>query len=456
MFYSCFICYSLYARYGFEFSILNLMALLSFISPIGLQGIAILPLWDGPIPIFRDYISHVKIIPSFSLVNILAVVCLMVILFKSVLAIIQNKSNDRLRVSKEYLVLFFVLSSVLMLGILNSVDNSAIRLDGHTMAVKEFVYILIGLRFGFLIYKRADKNRPLLILENYLYQLSIVCLISIFSLALLDPSFKAVRYGFSALLPSQEMQSIALTSLALLLDNKVKILKRKLVFMALIVIPFIGMYKFTIMAYLSIFILYLLLRFFKKLTAKIISNFVLISFLIIIILPTIITILINTADVAISTRYFQMLNSMMYIYSQGGHKLIFGIGWGQPYDIYIPFIYNDQGAWSPEEYNSDIKWSIQILPYSLIRSVGLLGFSFLFIYMSVKVKKCAYKLICSKCWHSGLGLLPFVFATFFVLPDILPESAITASIMLCFFLGISNEGVEITNEYTRYKKHEFS
>jgi hypothetical protein len=428
------------------------MFLLSFISPIGLQGIAILPLWNGPIPIFRDYVSHSKVIPSFTLINILAVVCFMIVVLKAVFAVIKSQGCNSVRVSLGFFLLFGVLFFLLMLGILNSIDSNANRLDGYIMAVKEFVYILIGLRFGYLMYNMSYRKQPLLVIENILYQLSIICLISIFSLALLEPSFKAIRYGFPALLPSQEMQSIALISLALILDGKVKILKRKIIFMSLIIIPFVGAYKFTIMAYLSIIFLYLLLNFFKKLTAEIISYLVLIAFVMVIALPAIIVIMVNTADVAISTRYFQMLNSMIYIYSQGFHKLIFGIGWGQPYDISIPFVYNDQGAWSPEEYESDTKWSIQILPFSLIRSVGLLGFSILFLYMSVKIKRCAYKIIGSKCWYSSLGLLPFVFAAFFVLPDILPETAITASMMLCFFICLSDCKLEMEDKCDDYKK----
>lgn len=435
-------------NYSDELSILIFLLSWLFIFPIGLKGIALLPLWSEVAPLLRDYPSQYKVIPGFTSTNLLTLLSFVFVIYGLFCKFIGKclfGTNTLGHVNpcsmwsfKNLSIIFFVLI-LLAWGEIRAVQHGMQRVDSVFLSIKMFIYILLGGRLAFLLVMKGQFHCVSLF-GHVIVHLSKLSLLSVLSFMLLSPQYKAIRYGLPALLPSQGIQSICLCVFAILLSKKnhIDVVSRILCFI-FILIPFVGRYKFTIVAYIVLLLFYLFVSLFKRIGSKLISYGVVLSFLILFVLPGIIAFFLHDVDVAISTRYFQMLNSVIYLTNQGLPSIFFGIGWGQPYDIIVPFIFDDQGAWSQDEYSSDsVKWSIQIIPFSLVRSVGLFGCFTVLLFLLINLSRSSRFIINDGKLIGLVGFLPFVYAGFLSMPDVLPESIMFSSMIFAFVFALSS------------------
>jgi hypothetical protein len=133
---------------------------------------------------------------------------------------------------------------------------------------------------------------------------------------------------------------------------------------------------------------------------------------------------------AIDTRNFQILNSMKTLYEGGPLSSLFGIGWRQWYFEYYEFPFIDQGAWTENELVAEgMKNSIQIIPYSLLRSVGVLGVLVALIFLW-RSHGPVYKRENRSNVCRNFYLTFFLTSEILTIPDTLPEVALFSSVMI--------------------------
>jgi hypothetical protein len=109
-------------------------------------------------------------------------------------------------------------------------------------------------------------------------------------------------------------------------------------------------------------------------------------------------------------------------------KVLFGLGWDVPYAKIYAFGPFDGGAWDSREVATGLARAVQIVPFSLLRSVGVVGLILMSIMGVLFVIRILGASLVKKRvlnWKINVGLI-LVFVTFFSVlfsgTDVLPES----------------------------------
>lgn len=388
-----------------------------FVFPIGLMPVGVLPLVDiHEIP--RNWYWHFKL-------GKLAVGDLLLLLFAlfCFLDLVWRGHSSKFLFASCFFVIF-----TFFLGVF-----SAFHADGNIdyinllNAARSFLIVLLFLYAGYIA---GEKSIGLL--SGCLWFTFINSLIS---MSLLDSSYRAIRYFVPAMLQSQQFVS-AIPFLLLYFwvkrhESPMSFRHYRLWGSAAILLFFMG-YK----AFYFLLVLFALIYIISKTPLMLNKGWaVTLLFLIVLLQPLLIYVnFIFGGFSAINTRAFQVINAMKTLQVQGLESMLFGIGWGQWYTVYFDFPTIDQGAWTEQQlFDKSRKYSIQLLPFSLIRSIGFGGFAAVFILAILYVWKISgIRMPNTNYKYIVYGMIFLNVSTFFSLPDVLPETAAFSA----FFTGV--------------------
>jgi hypothetical protein len=97
-------------------------------------------------------------------------------------------------------------------------------------------------------------------------------------------------------------------------------------------------------------------------------------------LPIYFSSLLENGMPSLVVRYYQIVNSIKTIFNNGVAVLLFGIGWGQWYLIYEPFPFIDYMSGPRFEVEERVaRFMISVPAVPVLRSIGLIGFGYLFV-----------------------------------------------------------------------------
>jgi len=394
-----------------------------FITPLGLFPVAV-TVTSRSGEVIRDLFWHFKIIIGMSINDI-------IILFYLFFIILYSAN---LLLKRSLFILTFLLALLYILGMLSTL-NAPFEIDIKQLlnTTRTFLLIFIGL---FLSYRLSRLKNDDWLLKYFLFLTSITIL-SIISMLLLEADAKGVRYWTHSIIQSQgAVPLFSMILLYLMFSNIFKHLNNvKKLF--LFTLPFVIAIGGGVKGMMMVILLLLIAKFlsllenFKLLLLKSIKNKINLIMIITLLPTTIIAVNYFFFNItAIDTRLFQVLNSMQTLYNQGISSMFFGIGWKQWYIEIIKFPFIDYGAWTPEEIATDgAKSAIQLLPYSLIRSVGLVGF-IIMIVIIVKIASSNKQSDITSIKLKKFFIFFFLGADLFAIPDILPEVALFDTIIL--------------------------
>lgn len=393
------------------------------ITPIGLIPVAIIN--TDRSNVFRLVFWEFKI-GGLSINDILIISLFFVLFLHFLLRYNQKVDINFYKIIYAFIISFFIgcVSSLL--------SPKGVDFERFLIVGRYFLLILIAL-FSTLLVNTQNSN---IWLKKYILLLLKISILSILSLAILSTDYRPNRYWTYAWLQSQESQSIFILIFAyglFIVRNSLK----KILLIMLGLFPALVGYKYSIYIIILCLVLNLIMYLLKKpLYEKIIKNSIRYGPILLILFPIIIIqyFVINYSDMgSLSTRYYQFINVWANLKEEGFLSLIFGIGWNQWYYIYYPFPFLDLGAWTDDQiYSANWKYSVQILPFSLIRSIGILGL-FVWLYGVITTLKLFYNkyLNNDKRYISFyFVILVFYIQTYLYFPDVLPEGILNISIIV--------------------------
>ncbi|KGT37736.1 hypothetical protein P421_13745 [Heyndrickxia coagulans P38] len=413
--------YAKYSRlYGKLFTGGMCLAGWLFITPIGLIPVSIF----GNInefSVFRNIFWHYKIM-KISINDIIIMLFL-------IITIIRLLSISSKKISSSFVKSFLLLFSVFLIGMMSTIFAPA-GIDYQNIFIVIRYFILVFIAYFINLFNKNNGNNWI---KDYMGLMLILSILSLISMSLLSVDYRPQRYWTHSFLQSQESQTVFLTVLCYGLFGLNGLKRGLLVFIGLI--PAMTGYKFSIFVSSFILLLYFLSNFNQKkyfyLICKLLIKLCPIVFLIIPFLA-IKYYVINISNMgSFSTRYYQVINMMVTLKNNGILSSLFGIGWNQWYKIYYSFPFLDLGAWTDEQiYNMDWKYSIQIFPFSLIRSVGFIGTA-LWVFCTLKIVRESVKNFQQTNNMAFLLLFSIIFIqTYFSFPDVLPESIFNITLIM--------------------------
>lgn len=402
--------------------------LLLFIFPSGLVPVGVLSIVElTDIP--RNWYLHLKIGP-------LGIADIVTLIFSGICVFHvshNGKVNRFILMSLNFIFLTFFLGIISAIFLAINVDYQNLLNVSRT-----FLLIVLFMYAGYVVVKKFGQH-GIEILSSCLWGTFIMSMVS---MVLLDPAARAIRYFVPAMLQSQQFVSV-IPFLALYFYVKRKEsptcrLHSRLWCIATVMMFFMG-YKafyFLLLLFIGLYVISKL-RIMSKTTSAILFMLFLLIFQ-----PVLLYLnFILGGFSAVDTRAFQVINSMATLENRGLMSILFGIGWGQWYTVYFEFPTIDYGAWGANQLASDdAKYSIQIAPFSLIRSIGIVGFSAVLaaaiIYIrklgSIRIAKGDDKfLLC--------GMVAVNVSTVFTLPDVLLETAAFAAFFCAAMIAIKGQ-----------------
>ncbi|WP_270584492.1 hypothetical protein [Bacillus smithii] len=417
-----------YSQIGIFPSIILSFSAWLLATPVGLFPVAILPIGDEN-KIIRNFFWHYKI-SGLTINDFLIIFCCF--------CLIVTLLNKNFRLDKWFVKYSFITLLIFIVGFISAIQAPMkVDVERFFIVLRYMLILILGSYTGYLIGIKSELE----IFYRYLKLLFSISIISIISMLLLDTSYRPPRYWTYAILQSQETQSTFLIVFALSLFGIIKG-NRRIFYLTISLIPAIFGYKYSIIMVsiiLAFFVFQKIIS--KKLFYAVESLTIIFIVYSLVIIPTIFVVWFTTHITqfdAIGTRYFQIINVIETIKNEGWKAIVFGIGWNQWYKIYYEFPYIDFGAWTIEQLeNPNWKYSVQIIPYSLVRSVGIFGF-IVWINLVVKIGIKLYKnLLFSLKFNPLLSLIlvSIIIPTFLSFPDVLPESMMNSSILL---IGIAS------------------
>jgi hypothetical protein len=400
------------------------MLVLFFAFPLGLMPICVLPkveLLDIP----RNWFWHFKF--GFVAFADLLIIFLNIICF--VKLFLRLRCNKYIVAYSTFIILIFAQGVFSAFYINQDVDFKNIF-----NALRSFMILISFLYFGYLSV-RTDGYKVLQLISSCLFTTFII---SFFSTILLKAEFRALRYGISAMLQSQQYVNLV-PFLFIIFGVWRKESTENLWHFRLWGIAGIAMLFMGYKGFYLIIVLFILFYLFAKILFQVLKNYWGVMVFVIIMLMQPLMLFINYTYMGISaidTRAFQVLNSMKTLQDSGIMATLFGIGWGQWYTLFFDFPTIDHGAWTVEQLSDDSRrFSIQIIPFSLIRSIGLVGFSSFFIAISLYVWKMCKMVRNNKSYmYIVFGMIIINLSTLLAIPDVLPESIAFSA----FFIGATS------------------
>jgi len=390
--------------------------LLLFIFPSGLVPVGVLSLVElTDIP--RNWYFHLKIGP-LGIADI-------VTMFFSVICFFDLSRSGR--INRFILMTLLFILVIFFAGNLSAMIF-AVSVDYQNLlnVARTFLVIILFFYAGYAVIKRFGED-AINVLSSCLWATFIISLVS---MTVLNPSSRAIRYFVPAMLQSQQFVSVipflALYFYAKRHENMV-CKKHWLLWAAAMFMMFFMGYKafyFLLILFAATYVVSKL-RITSKTTGAIL-------FMVALLISQPILLYLNFifgGFSAVDTRTFQVINSMKTLQDRGLMSMLFGIGWGQWYTVYFEFPTIDYGAWGANQLASDdAKYSIQIAPFSLIRSIGVLGFAAVLGAAMVYIRRLANTRI-SKGDDKFLlcGMVAINVSAFFTLPDVLQETAAFAA-----------------------------
>lgn len=394
-----------------------------FIFPLGLMPVGILPLVDL-LTIPRNWFWHYKIIFGLAFGDALTII---LFLF-AVLNFVLQKN-----IKKQILIAFICVIFIYFHGIFSAYFiASAVDFKNLQNATRSFLILVSFLCLGFSC---ADRQGLKLvdIVSNCLF---VTLAISTISMLLLNSDFRAVRYWTSAILQSQQYVSVIPFLSIYFYVKRQEPGKNQRHFRSWILAG-VGLLFFGYKAFYIIIIALIIFHLFSKQILNL-GRFWGMTMFLLVILTQPLLLYFNFyfgGDGAIDTRLFQVLNSMKTLEESGLSAMLFGIGWGQWYALYFDFTSVDQGAWTLEQlFDDSRKHSIQLIPFSLVRSVGIVGLISALIVISLYLRKlCKKNTYIPKFEYLVFGMVLINLTTFLAIPDVLPESLAFSA----FFVGVT-------------------
>lgn len=410
-------------RFGSVNTLGMVLSAFLFVAPIGLFPVGLSWVSERD-SVFRDFFWHWKIPGGMSFCDVLILGAFCVVMVAS--------RRDLFR--KRFLAISIFPLAVFLLGCLSLV-NAPLPIDFKLAlnSTRTFMLVGIGAALAYRLTQRAGEGW----IQPYLLFLVKVNALSMASMLLLEYDAKAVRYWASSVVQSQGATTVAIIVTTYLLYSQLFANLRPRMRWAL--------YGFVLLIAIGgavkglIFALMLLLAGrvaigipYVRGAASILFRSRVFLFAVILLMPSAI-ILVNQVVFgigAIDTRSFQIVNSTQTLYEGGPLSSLFGIGWRQWYVEYYEFPFIDQGAWTADELVAEgMKNSIQIIPYSLLRSVGVLGLlvALIFLWRShghVFKRENRFN-VCRDFY-----LTYFLASEILTVPDTLPEVALFSSMMI--------------------------
>lgn len=386
--------------------------LLLFIFPSGLMPVGILPRVD-PNFIPRNWYFHLKVGP-FGIADIAT------ILFSSI-CIFNFMRTWRMN---RFLLMALMFFTVIFLAGNISAIFLSIDIDYQNLlnSARTFLIIILFFYAGYIVMKSVGEH-GIEIMSSCLW---VTFILSFVSMILLDSDARAVRYFVPAMLQSQQFVSIVpfLTLYFFIKRNEKEVFYRhfRLWGTAAVMMLFMGYKAFYIL--ILVFIVgYIVSK--LRITSKGTSAILLMLFLIISQPFFLYLNFIFEGFNAVDTRAFQVVNSMATLQERGLMSLLFGIGWSQWYTVYFDFPTIDYGAWGANQLASDdAKYSIQLAPFSMIRSIGIVGFFAVMAASIIYIRKISkIKMSLKNDGFILCGIVAINLVGLFSVPDILVEAA---------------------------------
>lgn len=394
-----------------------------FVFPIGLIPVGVLASVDR-LSVPRNWFWHAKVMLGMSTGDFLL---LLVLVMAGIHAILHRHKKN---VAWSFLGLILILFAIGVFALLGS--EGEIDLKNLFSATRTFIFIAAFFYLG-----SSRKNA-----ESIMLGTSTVLLITFFisfcSMNLLDPYYRAIRYWVPAMLQSQQFVSaIPFFAIYFAARGDKPIHARAWISCCVLML---------FMAYKAYYLFLIVLLFYALLFGRnrqqqpgwwLFCTFAFLLLQPIIVLANIFLSAFIGGIPAIDTRAFQVLNLYLTFQDKGFLAWVMGIGWGQWYQIFIPFPAVDEGAWTVDQlFDDERKFSIQLMPFSLFRSVGIAGF-LLTVFLVYKYIKDLQFVIRGYPRHKSLLMLIVIFTNisiFFSIPDVLPETAAFSALMLSLML----------------------
>ena len=318
--------------------------------------------------------------------------------------------------------------------------------DGKTLltALRPLSLILVGWVTGA---SAAQKRDVIEWLPALLSDLCIHTIAGAASMMMLSEEFRNDRYWISAILQSQIANDVAISLLLIPIASGGAIRARTLALVTALICT-LGGYKVNFFFLPALAGIYLAGNMMKGSKADAHKSYSLVIFAfgamlaVGLIVPFVVTFYLadnGLEDDAIGTRYYQVLNVMETLYKSGPFALCFGIGWNQWYAVVEKFPFLDLGAWTQDQIeNPFAKFSVQLVPFSLIRSTGFIGLASMFVMLVrcgsqavwnvIEFRGDLVRIFCLMVFHS-LQLL--------CVPSLLPEGAFLNALVVAALCCVS-------------------
>jgi len=397
------------------------LLVLFFVFPLGLMPVGVRSLVDL-LDIPRNWFWHFK-------VTGVALADLLLILF-----FIMGFSKLFLKLRCNKYIFAYCLFAILIFfqGVFSAFYfNQDVDVKNILNALRSFLIIIYFLYFGYLSIS-TNGYKIFKLLSSCLF---VTFIISFFSMIMLKAEFRATRYWIPAMLQSQQYVSV-IPFLFIIFGVSRKESGENLWHFRMWSIAAIAMLFMGYKAFYLLIVLFIIFYLFSKLLLKVMrKSWGIVLFIFIILLQPLMLFINYTymGIAAIDTRAFQVLNSMKTLQNSGIMATLFGIGWGQWYTLYFDFPTIDHGAWTVEQLlDESRKFSIQLVPFSLVRSIGLVGFILVFLAIALYIWKISKAIKSNKCYSYIIFVTILInLSTFIAIPDVLPESIAFSA----FFVG---------------------
>ena len=431
--------------FKFLFCIFSLSVAFWIIFPAGV-GVWAGELMQTDVVWIRRQISVVGGIPIPSLIDALA-------LFISVCVLCASTGqHTKKKITWSPLIFIIIFGIIICIGLLSRVDSSpsvyqaANETYNKYSIVRHLVTFIVGPIFSF-IYLNKFRVEYLIGRERCLFivlkAVIIITLLSSISVCALPDVLKNDRYGSFSTFGSQSALQLFAISVGLMFIYGFSRSGIGPYVIALSGLALLGLYK-------------VLIYYFGVAAATIFGNKILgqrlcssrpilIAFLFLLLLVEPLTILLaNQLNLlgesgSLYTRALQAQFATEALDTP--IRFLFGLGWDVPYAEIQAFGQFDGGAWDSREVATGWARAVQIVPFSLLRSVGIVGLTMMTIMAALFVCESIRANLMNKRrlnWRTNVGLI-LIFVTYlsvlFSGTDVLPESvSLVSGLTWLFFM----------------------
>ena len=121
-----------------------------------------------------------------------------------------------------------------------------------------------------------------------------------------------------------------------------------------------------------------------------------------------------------------MIRNSFYYMTNGDYaRLLFGIGWQQPYMIQFDFPFFDHGAWSKDDLEYPyLRSNIQVPLFCVFRDTGLIGLSIVTILPFLLAKSVV------RGWESVFSTIPVTYIAYWSLSSLFTFASTSPELLL--------------------------